>query len=118
MATSVVVKLGCALVMCIMVAAPLGEAGVSCGMVSSGLAPCISYLKGGDGPTQGCCDGIKALNQEAATPADKQTACTCLKSAANSISGIDYGKAAALPGKCSVNIPYAISPTTDCDAIH
>ncbi|XP_021766637.1 non-specific lipid-transfer protein-like [Chenopodium quinoa] len=118
MTNSTVVKLACALVMCIVVAAPLAEAAVTCGLVSSKVAQCIPYLKGGAAPTPGCCTGIKALNSAAATAADKKIACGCLKSAAAAISGIDYSKAAGLPGKCGVSIPYAISPSTNCNAIH
>nr|B3A0N2.1 RecName: Full=Non-specific lipid-transfer protein; Short=LTP [Lycium barbarum] len=50
------------------------------------------------GPLGGCCGGIK-------------------KSAAAGISGINYGIAAGLPGKCGVNIPYKISPSTDCSKV-
>lgn len=31
--------------------------------------------------------------------------------------GIDLGKAAGLPSACGVNIPYKISPSTDCSTI-
>ncbi|MCE3052255.1 tyrosine protein phosphatase, partial [Datura stramonium] len=51
------------------------------------------------------------------TPADRKTACTCLKSAANTIKGINAGKAAGLPAACGVNIPYKISPSTDCSKV-
>ncbi|KAG5582178.1 hypothetical protein H5410_052805 [Solanum commersonii] len=50
----------------------------------------------------------------AKTPADRKTACTCLKSAASAIKGINVGKAAGIPRVCGVNIPYKISPSTDC----
>ncbi|KNA03967.1 hypothetical protein SOVF_204070 [Spinacia oleracea] len=117
MASSAVIKLACAVLLCIVVAAPYAEAGITCGMVSSKLAPCIGYLKGGP-LGGGCCGGIKALNAAAATTPDRKTACNCLKSAANAIKGINYGKAAGLPGMCGVHIPYAISPSTNCNAVH
>lgn len=115
MASSAFVKFTCALVMCMMVAAPLAEA-ITCGLVASKLAPCIGYLQGAPGPSAGCCGGIKGLNSAAASPADRKTACTCLKSAAASMKGINYGKAASLPRQCGVSIPYAISPNTNCNA--
>ncbi|XP_021766645.1 non-specific lipid-transfer protein-like [Chenopodium quinoa] len=118
MASSAFVKLACALVMCFVVAAPLAEAAINCGLVSGKVGPCISFLKGGPGPSGPCCAGIKSLNQAAATPADRKTACNCLKTASRAISGINYGKAASLPGMCGVKIPYAISPNTNCNAIH
>lgn len=93
--------------------------GLTCGVVSSKLGPCLPYLKGTAGtPTKGCCDGVKALNGLASTTADKKTACSCIKSTAAGIKGINYGNAASLPGKCGVNIPYKISPSTDCTKIH
>ncbi|KAL2899904.1 IWF1': Non-specific lipid-transfer protein [Bienertia sinuspersici] len=100
--------------MCMVVAAPHAEAAMSCGTVTKNIAPCIAYLKGGSGPSAACCSGVKALNSLAATPADKKTACSCLKSAASSMKGLDQKKAAGLPGSCGVSIPYSISPQTDC----
>ncbi|CAO2839176.1 unnamed protein product [Amaranthus hypochondriacus] len=112
-------KLACAVLMCMMVAAPFAEAAISCGTVASKVAPCIAYITGkGPGPSAGCCGGIKALNAAASTPADRKTACNCLKSAAGSIKGLNYGMAASLPSKCGVSIPYAISPNTNCNAVH
>ena len=95
------------------------EATVTCGTVASAVSSCIPYLKG-QSPTipPACCSGIRSLNAQASTPADRQTACKCLKSAAGSISGINYGSAAGLPGKCGVNIPYKISPSTDCSKVN
>ena len=112
---SAVVKILCLAVIAMVVAAPAAEA-ISCGQVSSSMAPCINYLKGSGGAVPaGCCNGIKSLNSAAQTPADRQTACKCLKSAASSIKGLNVGLAAGLPGKCGVSVPYKISPSTNCD---
>lgn len=93
----------------------VGEAGVTCGTVASSVGSCIPYLKGSSpGIPAACCGGIKSLNSQASTPADRRTACNCLKSAASRISGINYGLAAGLPSKCGVSISYKISPSTDC----
>ncbi|XP_009757911.2 non-specific lipid-transfer protein 2 [Nicotiana sylvestris] len=105
-------KIACFVVLCMVVVAPHAEA-LSCGQVQSGLAPCLPYLQG-RGPLGSCCGGVKGLLGAAKSPSDRKTACTCLKSAANAIKGIDMGKAAGLPGACGVNIPYKISPSTDC----
>ncbi|MBA0779783.1 hypothetical protein Gotri_003989, partial [Gossypium trilobum] len=117
MASSMSLKLACVVVLCMVVGAPLAQGAVTCGQVASSLAPCIAYLTGnvaGAVPSN-CCGGIKSLNSAAQTTPDRQAACKCIKSAAASISGINYGIASGLPGKCGVNIPYKISPSTDCN---
>ena len=55
---------------------------------------------------------------EANVKADRQTACNCLKRAANSVSGINLDLAGVLPQRCGVNIPYKISPSTDCNKVN
>ncbi|XVE84342.1 hypothetical protein DITRI_Ditri17bG0004900 [Diplodiscus trichospermus] len=119
MASSMTLKLACVMVLCLVVGAPLAQGAITCGQVTSSLAPCIPYLKGnGAGAVPGgCCNGIKALNSAAQTTPDRQAACNCLKSAAGSISGINLGLASGLPGKCGVSIPYKISPSTDCKSV-
>nr|AAT68265.1 lipid transfer protein precursor [Nicotiana glauca] len=92
---------------------PHADAAISCGQVVTSLTPCINYVRqGGDIPTA-CCSGIKTLNSQATSTPDRQTACNCIKSAAGSISGINFGLASSLPGKCGVNLPYKISPSID-----
>ncbi|XP_058729394.1 non-specific lipid-transfer protein 3 [Vicia villosa] len=111
-------KLACvALVMCMVAIAPMAEAAVSCGTVTGDLGPCLTYLEGGAGPSVPCCAGVKKLLAAAATTADRQAACNCLKSAAGSINNLNTNNAAALPGKCGVNIPYKISTSTNCNTI-
>ncbi|KAF3674250.1 Non-specific lipid-transfer protein 2 [Capsicum annuum] len=105
-------KIACFVLLCMTVVAPHAEA-LSCGEVQSSMAPCVPYLTS-RGPLGGCCGGVKGLLGAANTPADRKTACTCLKSAASTIKGIDGDKAASLPSVCGVNIPYKISPSTDC----
>lgn len=94
--------------------APHAVEGLTCGQVTGSLGQCINYLKKGGVVPPGCCSGVRNLNGLAKTPVDRKQACTCLKSIAGSIKGINYGLAAGLPGKCGVNIPYKISPSTDC----
>ena len=114
MASSAVVKIACIVVMVMVVAAPAAEA-ITCGQVTSSLAPCINYAKSGGNIPPACCNGIKSLNSAAKTTADRQAACRCLQSAAGSIKGINLSLVSGLPGKCGVNIPYKISPSTNCN---
>ena len=108
-------KIACVVVIAMVVAAPAAEA-LSCGTVSSSLAQCIVYARSKGGPVPApCCNGIKTLNSLAKTPKDRKDACACLKTAAGTISGLNLGLVAGLPGKCGVNIPYKISPSTDCN---
>ncbi|KAI3408970.1 Non-specific lipid-transfer protein [Psidium guajava] len=68
------------------------------------------------GRAPACCNGIRSLYSAAKTTADRQGVCNCLKSAINGIpyNAYNAGRAAGLPGECRVNIPYKISPSTDC----
>ena len=108
-------KIACIVVLCMVVVAPHAEA-MTCGQVTSSLVPCLPYLQG-TSALGGCCGGVKSLLAQAKTTADRKTVCNCLKSAANAMKGIDLGKAAGLPSACGVNIPYKISPSTDCSTI-
>ncbi|KAL2899902.1 IWF1': Non-specific lipid-transfer protein [Bienertia sinuspersici] len=119
MASSALVKLACAVILCVVVVAPHAEAAMNCGIVSSNVAQCISYLNGRmRAPSGPCCGGIKRLKSMASTPAARRVACGCLKSAAGTIKGIDFNKASGLPGRCGVSIPYAINPRTDCSRVN
>ncbi|GAV77186.1 Tryp_alpha_amyl domain-containing protein [Cephalotus follicularis] len=115
--SSIALKLACVVVMCLLVAAPLAQAGISCGQVVSKMTSCINYLKNGGSVPEPCCAGVKSLNNAARTTPDRQTACGCLKNAYNQFPGIKPAIAAGLPGKCGVNIPYKISPSTDCSKV-
>ncbi|KAL7106190.1 hypothetical protein ACP275_07G096700 [Erythranthe tilingii] len=95
---------------------PRGEAAIGCGAVVSYMKPCLPYVTG-NSPLGGCCGGIKSLNSAAKTTTDRQSVCVCLKSLASSFSGVNFGKAAGLPATCGVNIPYKISPSTDCSKV-
>jgi hypothetical protein len=114
MASSMGLKLTYAMLIAKVVSAPLAEAAISCGQVSSSLAQCIGYLQKGGALPAACCSGLKALNSASKTTPDRQGVCNCLKSLAGKISGLNYGLAAGLPSKCGVSIPYKISPATDC----
>lgn len=91
---------------------------LTCGQVNSAVGPCIAYVRGtGAGPSGACCSGVRSLNSQARSTADKRTACNCLKTAARGVKGLDVGKASSIPSKCGVNIPYTISPNIDCSRV-
>ncbi|CAL5014704.1 unnamed protein product [Urochloa decumbens] len=102
----------------LLAAAATSEAAVTCGQVNSAIGPCLAYARGGGStPPAQCCSGVRSLNSAARTTADRRAACNCLKSAASRIKGLNVGKASAIPSKCGVSIPYAISPSTDCSRV-
>uniref|UniRef100_A0A803L3E5 Non-specific lipid-transfer protein n=1 Tax=Chenopodium quinoa TaxID=63459 RepID=A0A803L3E5_CHEQI len=118
MASRALLKLASAIFMCMMVVAPHAEAAMNCGMVSTNIGKCLPYLTGKViAPPTACCAGIKTLNSKASTPTDRKTVCGCLKTAATAMKTLDFGKAAGLPGRCNVRIPFAISPKTDCSRV-
>ncbi|CAA3021909.1 lipid transfer [Olea europaea subsp. europaea] len=118
MASSRVVKAMCLVLIAVFLPAPLAEAAITCGTVVSSLGPCLSYVQGNSPIVPaGCCKGINSLYVSAKTTPDRQSVCSCLKSLAGTYKGIDIGKAGGLPGKCGVNIPYKIAPSTDCSKV-
>ncbi|KAL3624576.1 lipid-transfer protein [Castilleja foliolosa] len=93
---------------------PPSAGAITCSDVFKSLSPCINYLKTGNGPPPGpCCKGASTLASAAKSRADKQTACGCLKTAANSIRP-KPGLAKSLPGKCEVSLSFEVSPSVDC----
>lgn len=92
------------------------RAAVTCNQVVSYLTPCISYVQSGGTVPMNCCNGIKTLYGRAQTTQDRQGVCNCLKQVASQVpyTGFNAGLAAGLPSKCGINIPYKISPSTDC----
>ncbi|XP_076899825.1 non-specific lipid-transfer protein 1-like [Bidens hawaiensis] len=117
---ALVVKISLVVVMCFMVAtAPYAVDGaVTCQTVVTSLTPCATYLTRGGPVPPACCSGITSLYKAASTTTDRQTACKCMEQAAGMVPGISLDAASSLPGKCGVNIPYKISPTTDCSKVH
>ncbi|KAJ0438944.1 putative plant lipid transfer protein/Par allergen [Helianthus annuus] len=102
------------MVLCLAVACMVVADAITCGQVASSLAPCIGYLTKGGAVTPACCGAITGLNNAAKSTPDRQTTCGCLKGVLASNSGINLGNANSLPGKCGLNIPYKLSPSTDC----
>ncbi|XP_010253093.1 PREDICTED: non-specific lipid-transfer protein 1-like [Nelumbo nucifera] len=101
----------------VIAAAPNEVAAISCGQVVSNLSPCIVYLRTGGPLPPKCCSGVRTLSRAARTTADRQTTCICLKSSAAGVPGIKPALASSLADKCGVNLPYKISPSTDCSRV-
>lgn len=100
-----------AMLLLLLAAASVSEAAVTCGQVSSAIGPCIAYARGaGAAPSAACCSGVRGLNAAVRSTADRRAACNCLKTAAARVGGLNAGRAASIPSKCGVSIPYAISP--------
>lgn len=102
------------MVVCMAVGWQKGEGAVTCGTVTSCLAPCMPLAKGTGGLSPACCAGVKRLNTLAATTADRKTACGCLKTIGNALKKANWGAIEAVPAKCGVSVGYKISPSTDC----
>ncbi|CAI9758845.1 unnamed protein product [Fraxinus pennsylvanica] len=114
---SAFIKATCFVLIAVALVAPLADAAITCGTVVNSLRPCLSYVQGGSSVPPTCCSGIKSLYAAAKTKADRQGVCGCLKTLAASFKGINYSKAAGLPGKCGVSIAYKIDPSTDCSKV-
>ncbi|XP_010505484.1 PREDICTED: non-specific lipid-transfer protein 1-like [Camelina sativa] len=114
-----VMKLACLFLACMIVAGPItANAALSCGAVSSNLAPCIGYVMQGGAIPPACCNGVRNLNSMARTTPDRQQACNCIQSVARNLgSGVNAGRAAGIPKSCGVNIPYKISTSTNCKTV-
>ncbi|KAJ9185487.1 hypothetical protein P3X46_005118 [Hevea brasiliensis] len=66
-------------VVCMLVAAPMTAQAITCGQVTSALAPCVRYLKStGGSPPGPCCNGVRTINGAAKTTVDRRAACQCL----------------------------------------
>ncbi|CAK8575193.1 unnamed protein product [Lathyrus sativus] len=107
-------KLACVVLICMALLYAQNGGAISCGQVSKSLKPCMHYLKNGGAVSPSCCAGVKGLVNAARTIADRRTTCECLKSSAATFKEIIVGFAAVLPAKCGANIPYKISPSTNC----
>ncbi|KAK6266413.1 hypothetical protein QUC31_017250 [Theobroma cacao] len=105
-------------VLWMLVVDPMATAALTCDDVTGQLFPCLTYLtlrgKNVRPPPQGCCNGVRRLNKQAQSKADRQKACNCIKGLAGTFTGLNLDLVEGLPRRCNVNIPYKISPSTDC----
>ncbi|KAL5203226.1 hypothetical protein ABZP36_014178 [Zizania latifolia] len=116
-----------ALLAVVLVLAPLlpgstvvgASAALSCSTVYNSVMPCLPYVQSGGAVPAACCGGIRSLVSAARTTADRRAACTCLKNVAAGAAGGPYiSRAAGLPGRCGVSVPFKISPSVNCNAIN
>ncbi|KAL0349306.1 UNVERIFIED_CONTAM: Non-specific lipid-transfer protein 2 [Sesamum angustifolium] len=96
--------------------APRSEAAIGCNTVVSYLNPCLPYITN-KGPLGKCCSGVKGLYDAAQTTPDRQSVCNCLESLTGTYANVDLNKAAGVPKQCGVNVPYKISPSTNCTEV-
>ncbi|KAM0882700.1 hypothetical protein ACQ4PT_032122 [Festuca glaucescens] len=98
--------------------APRGaSAALSCSTVYNTLMPCLGYVQSGGAVPQACCAGIKNLVSRAGSTPDRRAACSCLKNIAAGAAGGPYlSRAAGLPGRCGVQLPFKISPDVNCNS--
>lgn len=95
---------------------PAGAA-LSCSTVYSTLMPCLGYVQSGGTVPAACCSGIQSLVSGARATADRRAICTCLKNVAAGAAGGPYiSRAAGLPGKCGVSLPFKISANMNCNS--
>ena len=114
MARAQLVLMAAVALVVMLAAAPCPTAAITCGQVASAIGPCMSFARGGPGPSAQCCNGVRNLHAQARSTADRRTACNCLKSVAGRTSGINLNNAKAIPARCGVSVPYAITPSVDC----
>ncbi|EPS58763.1 non-specific lipid-transfer protein [Genlisea aurea] len=105
------------LAMTVVVAAvgPARVSAITCPEVDGYMIPCIGYLLG-VGDLRTCCGGVSGLNNAAQSTPDRRAVCGCLQNLAGRFPSI-AARAAGIPDQCGVRIPYAFSPTTDCNRV-
>lgn len=113
----VLVKVTClTMMMCMVLGLPQTLDALSCLQVETKLMTCVPYVTGNGGYVpQPCCDGVKAINNQAVTKSDRQAACRCIKTATSAIQGLNMDILAGLPSKCGVHLPYTLGPSTTCE---
>ncbi|GAU29990.1 hypothetical protein TSUD_160750 [Trifolium subterraneum] len=116
MASSMLVKVTCLALICLVLNIPLANAALSCGQIQLTVAPCLGYLRNpGPSVPAPCCNGLRNLNNQAKSTPDRRSGCRCLKSTIFSLPGINLSALASTPTKCGINLPYKISPSINCN---
>ncbi|KAL3521903.1 hypothetical protein ACH5RR_014737 [Cinchona calisaya] len=80
------------------------------------LIPCLSFLQAADPtPSFECCSGAQDVANNANSSKDNlQSACECLKSAAQTYPDINFDSAKNLPALCNISLNITIDPNIDC----
>ncbi|TVU15558.1 hypothetical protein EJB05_39084, partial [Eragrostis curvula] len=100
-------------------APPRAEAALSCSTVYNTLMPCLPYVQSGGTVPRACCSGMQRLFSGVRNTLDRRALCSCLKDVAAGAAGGPYiSRAAGLPGRCGVPLPYKQSPNMNCNSIN
>lgn len=96
--------------------AHLSNAAISCGTVDSGAAPCLLFAqgKGGNVPSNACCQGLQKLVQSVKSVDDKKAICNCLKDSAKKFGGVQDKFLSKIPSACRINVGFPVSSNTNC----
>ncbi|KAJ4851494.1 hypothetical protein Tsubulata_026244 [Turnera subulata] len=117
-ASSMALKLACAVLMCMAAYASISQAAITCKQIVGILAPCETYLENVAPLADTCCSRVKFLNKLGnTTAADRQKVCKCVKSAIANSTDSYLGLAQGLPTKCGVSTPFPISRTVNCTSV-
>ncbi|RHN46672.1 putative plant lipid transfer protein/Par allergen [Medicago truncatula] len=118
MASSILVKVTCLAMICLVLSIPLANAVITCPDADITLKSCLPYVAH---PTQWppleCCTAVLGLTARAVTREDRQAVCKCLLGLMNGIPGLDLTAFAAVPILCAANIGYIIRPNMDCNSV-
>ncbi|WJX76846.1 hypothetical protein P8452_60221 [Trifolium repens] len=69
MANSILIKVTCLVVTCLVLSIPLANAALPCDELIQTTAPCIEYLMNpGPSVPEPCCNGIRTINEGPKTP--------------------------------------------------
>ncbi|WJX82308.1 hypothetical protein P8452_65086 [Trifolium repens] len=119
MANSILIKVTCLVVTCLVLGIPLANASLSCDEMIQTTALCIEYLMNpGPSVPEPCCNGIRTINEAAKTTDERRNGCKCFKPVVIAIAGINDDALASLPGKCGVPFPMiTVGRTLDCNTI-
>jgi len=117
MASSTLVKVTSLAMICLVLCIPLANASLTCDEVKQNLTPCLAYVTSppASSPSDQCCNGVRAVNDNAQAKPDRQDVCRCLKSIITGVPGLNGTVASTLPSNCGVNFGCPISPDMDCD---
>jgi hypothetical protein len=116
MASSMLDKVTCLAMICLVLGIPLANAAPSCVEMEQTLIPCLEYAThpGPPPPPEPCCNAIKTLHNQTHTPQDRRDCCGCVKFIIIDTPGLNLPAVAAMPKDCGVDLGYEISPDMDC----
>ncbi|RHN46669.1 putative plant lipid transfer protein/Par allergen [Medicago truncatula] len=120
MASSMLVKVTCLAMICLVLGIPLANAAASCPEIEQTLTPCLEYVThpGSPPPPEPCCNAVKAIHGQTHTPQDRRDCCSCVKSMIGDIPGLNLPAAASMAKDCGVDLGYEISPDMDCSKVN